>query len=215
MSSTLKGRIDWNLKVDKDGHRDYMVKWLCVTDDTADGPERVFFTPGLPAIGATWAYGNDTDAWAFRWPTASVTPVETKEPGNHWIVEHTFSTKPLSRCQDDSIENPLDEPDRLSGTFVKYTEEATVDRNGDAITSSSHEMIRGPMVEFDSNRPTVSIEKNILALPLSTFTPMIDSVNDATLWGLGARKVKLSNAKWKRVLYGTCTFYFIVTYDLI
>ena len=50
-------------------------------------------------------------------------------------------------------------------------------------------------------------------LPLETFTDMINTVNDATLWGLPKRTVKLSNVSWSRVLYGTCAFYFTVTYD--
>lgn len=213
MTMTLKGRIDWSMQRDKEGHRDYTIRWYCVSDDPLDGPERAFFTPGLPAIGSAWSFGNDSDAWAFCWPTTRVTPVNTKEPQTQWIVEQLFSTRPLSRCQDTSIEDPLSEPDRIGGSFVKYTKEVTKDRNGAALKSSSHEMLRGPIVEFDHNRPTVSIEKNLVTLPLATFAPMVDTVNDAVLWGLPARTIKLSNVSWQRKLYGTCTFYYVVSYE--
>ena len=69
------------------------------------------------------------------------------------------------------------------------------------------------MVEFDSNRPTVSIGMNLSVLPLSTFAPMVDTVNDAVLWGLPKRCVKLTNVSWSRQLYGTCTFYYTVNYE--
>jgi hypothetical protein len=206
MTATVKGRIDWSLQRDKDGHREYRLRSHVVTDDVEDGPERVYFAAGAPAIGAPWTFGNDNDAWAFCWPTATVTPIVTREPNNHWILENLFSTRPLNRCQDDAIESPLLEPDRVSGSFVKYTREALWDRFGNLILSSSHEQIRG--LERDANRPSVIIEQNEASLGLATFSEMIDTVNDATLWGLGERKIKLSNVSWERKLYGTCTFYY-------
>lgn len=213
MSSSVKGRLDWSLKRDADGHRDYSIEWLVGCTDVADGPLVVLSASGLPAIGATWVFGNDNDPWAFCLPTCNVKPVLTREPGVWWVVEQTFSTKPLKRCQTTSIENPLLEPAKLSGTFAKYTKEATKDRNGNPIKSSSHELIKGKAVEVDDSRPGVQVSLNSLTLPLSTIAPMIDTVNDAMLWGLVARKIKLSNAPWSRQLYGTCTFYYTITYE--
>src|SRR5690606_16805593 len=36
-----------------------------------------------------------------------------------------------------------------------------------------------------------------------------DKVNDATFWGLDARCVKLSQWKWSKQYYGTCTGYIV------
>lgn len=206
MTATYKGRIDWSLQRDKDGHRDYTLRGHVVTTDPEDGPERVYFASGAPAIGAPWTYGNDNDAWAFCWPTAKVTPIVTREPNFHWILENTFSTRPLNRCQDDSIESPVLEPQRVSGSFVKYVKEARWDRFGRLITSSSHETIRG--LDMDANRPSVIVEQNVSLLELDVFSAMVDTLNDADLWGLTPRKIKLSNVSWERRLYGTCTFYY-------
>jgi len=153
--------------------------------------------------------------WAFCKPTLVVSVHQEREgdPTKLWKVENTYSTKPSKRCQDESIEDPLLEPQKVSGGFVKYTEEATEDRNGVAIKSSSHEMFRGAQVEFDANRPTVRIEQNTARLGLATFTEMIDTVNDRTLWGLAARKIKLSNITWSRNLYGQCNFYFTRNFE--
>ncbi|MHC4709432.1 MAG: hypothetical protein ACYTA3_03165 [Planctomycetota bacterium] len=213
MGAFVEGRLDWNLNRDKDGHRTYKVKWLVQTTSTADGPSHALIASGLPAIGSSWNQGNDYDAWARCWPTMACRYITRNERGRWWEVEQTFTTKPLSRCQDTTIENPLNEPDRISGGFTKYTQEVTQDRNGDEIKNSAEEAFRGPQVEFDNNRPTVTIEKNVLTLDLATISEMVDTVNDATLWGLAARKVKLSNVSWSRELYGTCTFYYKISYE--
>jgi hypothetical protein len=213
MAGVLMEKVEWTLSRDKEGHREYKIKWLVRSTSTADGPLTIANTAGLPAVGSTWSFGNDLDSWAFCWPQWRIAPVLDAEVSEYWTVEQMFTTRPLQRCQDTDIENPLNEPDKISGGFTKYTVEATHDQSGDAILTSSLEQIRGSVVERDANRPTVTIGKNLLTLPLSTFAPMIDTVNDAGLWGLPARCVKLSNVSWQRNLYGTCTFYYTVNYE--
>lgn len=206
MTAEVKGRIDWSLNRDNDGHREYKIRFHVETTDPLDGPAVVYFATGAPAIGAPWAYGNDSDPWAFCYPGATVTPIITREPNKHWILENTFGTKPLRRCQTASIENPLSEPQKLSGSFVKYVREMQRYYTGDLILSSSHERIQG--LEIDAARASVVVEQNVSSLGLPTFTAMIDTLNDATLWGLPARRIKLSNISWERKLYGTCTYYY-------
>lgn len=212
MASTLLGRLDWHGGRNREGHREYTIKWL-IEAATSDGPVVIFNTSGLPAIGSTWSFGSDLDAWAFCTPDWKAKQILTKEPNNYWALEQKFSTIPLKRCQDSSIENPLNEPDRISGSFTKYTREALRNYDGTLIKTSSHEQIRGREVERDDNRPNVTIEKNLSSHPLSTYAPMIDTVNDASLWGLDKRMIKLSNVSWTRKLYGTCTFYYTVSYE--
>lgn len=210
--AVVKNMLNWSGGRDKEGHRHYEITWL-VYSTVLEGPEKVGGATGLAAIGSTWNFGSDLDAWALCQPTLKIKPVLKKEPGRWWEVQQTFSTKPRHRCQDTEIENPINEPPDISGGFVKYTREVTKDRNGDPVESSSHEMFRGQAVTFDDNRPTVSITLNVLSFPLGTFASMVDTLNDATLWGLGPRKIKLSNVSWERLLYGTCTFYYRLTYE--
>tara|TARA_R110000751_G_scaffold85890_1_gene171248 strand:+ start:40 stop:939 length:900 start_codon:yes stop_codon:yes gene_type:complete len=213
MTTSVEGRTSWSMTRDKEGHRTYKVKWLVKATSSSDGPAYALTSSGLAAIGSSWTQGNDVDTWAKCQPDVSCNFLTKNEQGYYWEVEQTFSTKPAKRCQDTSIESPLLEPDKISGGFSKYTEEIQKDKNDKRIQSSSHELYRGSMVEFDKNRPTVSISKNLTTLPLSTFAPMVDTLNDSTLWGLAKRKVKLSNVSWSRLLYGTCTFYYTVTYE--
>ena len=91
--------------------------------------------------------------------------------------------------------------------------EATHDRFEVALKSSSHERFRGKAVEIEDSRPTVRIGFNVLTLPLATLSEYMHAVNDATLWGLGPRKVKVARISWERKLYGVCTFYYTITYE--
>jgi len=196
---------------DKEGHRYYTVLHHVKTA-AGDGPAIVMDAAGLPLIGSSYLVDNDSDSWAFCSPERKVTPTRPQKIGEaptHWTVESKFTTKPSNRCQDTTIEDPLQEPDRLGGSFVKYTREVTKTRSGTPVTTFSHEPFTGPQVEFDHNRPTVYIEQNVADLELDVFSQMIDTLNDATLWGLSSRKIKLSNVSWSRVLFGVCSFYYV------
>jgi hypothetical protein len=206
MSASVKGRISWDLTRDNDGHRNYDLKMLVKCTSTSDGPNTVMSASGLPIIGSTWAYGNDNDPWAFCYPNLKVTPVNTGEPNIWWEVDQKFSTKPLSRCQDDTIEDPLQEPARISGSFARYQQEVERDRNSKLIKSSSHEVVRG--IEKDASRPNVVIEFNSSTLQLEVLASMIDTVNSEPMWGLDSRKIKLTTISWDRRVNGTCNFYF-------
>lgn len=214
MAATLVGLADWSCTRDRDGYKDFQAVWKIKTSDPEDGPGTVLACPGLPAIGSPWSFGNDTEPWVFCRPDATVRKLLQNDEKTHWWrVEQVFSNRPLRRCQTSSIENPLDEPPDISGSFVKYVREAAFDKDGKPFKNSAHERLRGKFLERDYNRHTISISMNILTLPLSLYAPMVDTVNDAPLWGLSPRMVKLSNVIWSRKLYGTCTYYYTVTYE--
>lgn len=223
MSAAVQGKqVTWGLLKDAEGHRTYIITHL-VKSDILDGPQVVMSAAGLPITGSIWNFDNDLDPWAFCLPALKVN-IHSEKKGQRnkfWMVENTFSTKPTERCQDESIEDPLLEPMRISGGFVKYTKEITKQRAnhsnpalaGKEIKSSSHEMFRGPQMEFDFNRATVRIGQNVASLGLEEFTEMIDTLNDDTLWGLDARKIKLSDVTWSRKVYGLCDFYYVRDFD--
>ena len=217
MSASVHGEgpITKALTRDTEGHRDYSVEHIVITTDPLDGPEIVLGASGLPVIGSLWNFGNDLDVWAFCYPDMKVTVYKKKEGDStiYWKVAQKFSTRPLNRCQDETIEDPLLQDQVISGSFVKYTQEVSKDRFGDVIKTSSHEFLHGPQVEFDFNRAAVRIEQNVATLELALITSMMDTVNDAMLWGLGARKIKLSEVSWERKWYGTCNIYYTRVFD--
>lgn len=214
MSSTVLGRIDWGVTRNEDGHRDYFVKWLVEADSTAAGPQTISFAPGLPQIGAQWAFGLDNDAWAFCSPAWTIAPfTNTQERSDLWVVTQPFTTRPLFRCQTQQIENPLLEPPRLSGSYVREVRRARVDRHGEIPRSISSEPVTGQDMDVPESRPTVHVEITQLNHNLDVITSMTNTLNDAPLWGLSPRKVFFSDVSWRRFMYGTCTFYFVMGLD--
>lgn len=216
-ATVIDGTIcEWDGERDDEGHRTWNVSHFVETTSSGDGPATVMQCSGLPQVGDTWAFGSDADVWAFCTPYMKVSAAPgVKKPGPffYWKVDQRFTTKPLWRCATTQIEDPLSEPQKISGSFTKYTKEAVRDRFGIAIRSSSHEPFHGQQVEFDFNRPTVKIEQNVISLDLPTIASMVDSVNDSTLWGCSARCVKLANVSWERKLYGTCTYYYTRSFE--
>lgn len=215
MSIVSVERYGWSGGRDEEGNRIYNLIHEVVTDDVNDGPLTVMLAPGLPFPGSFWLFGNEADGWAFCTPAMKIEGHSIKggEANIHWLVTQQFSTKSGARCQDTPIEDPLQEPQKVSGSFVKYTKEVTKNKDGDLLKTSSHELLRGPQMEFDHNRPTVHIEQNVLSLGLSTFAGLIDHVNDSNMWGLEPRHVKLSNASWERKVLGSCGFYYTRIFD--
>lgn len=199
---------------DAEGYRTYEVVHLVETLFT-DGPHAAMTAAGLPLIGTVWLFGTDLDIWAFCTPERRVTIHDEKEgdPNRWYEVTSKFSTRSMGDCEDLIQDDPLLMPQKVSGTFVKYTKEVTKDRHGNALKTTSHEVLRGPQMEFDHNRPTVRVEQNIAALGLNVFAEMVDTVNDRSLWGLGPRKIKLSNVTWERKRHSTCNFYYTRIFD--
>ena len=202
----------WSFERDDEGHRNYEISHLveCTGEDPIEGLASVAQTSGLPTIGSTWDFDGDIDVWAFCLPYMKITAHEEKEGEKPYIyrIDQKFTTKPYKRCQDTTIENPLLEPQKVSGTFEKYTREATMNKAGQPLLTSSKELHVGPKVEVDGNRPTVRIQQNVANLELGLMASMVGTVNDALLWDLPERCVKLSSASWERLVYGTCNFYY-------
>lgn len=213
MVTAVKGPINWNLGVEEEGHYTYTITHLVESDDPGDGPAIVSNTPGLPQPGDPWHFFNDFDDWVWCLPTMTVIPVVEVEKNLHWHVTQYFSSRLPDLCRTERYTDPLLEPDRISGTFTKYQEEARYDRFGNPITNSAHEALHGPAVEFDANRPTVRIEQNVADLELDVFSSMIDTVNDAPMWGLPERCIKLSNVTWEKHFRGDCDPYYTRALD--
>ena len=213
MALTNLGVYDWGGGRDIELHRNYWVKFLIETSDSSDGPQTLTYTPGLPAVGSTWVFGNDSDSYALCKPIVECETVVKKQQNFYWILKYEFSTRPWRTCATVEITNPLSQPDRINGSFVNYQEmvnkrrddTATGTAGGAPILSSSLEPI---YVQKDVDRPSVQITQTVLSLGLDVFSQMVNTLNDATLWGLPARCIKLRNVPWRRMVWGLCTYYY-------
>lgn len=217
----LLGPISRMADRDEIGHRQYTVNWRVRTFNTFDGPAYIMANWPLPAVGSVYnltAYypgDQDYDAWAFCTPEMNIAPhpqVTEGDPHFDWVVTQKWTTNPAWRCQTLPIENPLLEPINITGDFVHEQRTATVDRYGVSLKFPNHEPITGPQTEYKYSYPTISITFNSATLPLETYVLLVNKVNDATLWGLPPRTIRFIDAKWERLVYGTCTFYYRTTY---
>lgn len=217
MSASLwGGPVVWEGGRDDEGHRDYSITFMVKTTTRADGPETVMNCPGLPAVGTFWVLGNDSDVYATVTQYMKASLHQAKQgDGIWWTVEMKATTRPLKRCNDTSIENPVNEPTKISGSFMTEKREATKDRNGDPIRNSAYELIKGPGVEFDEGKPTVKISYNTATLDLPLLAEFMDPphVNDSTLWGLAARCIKVARIDWERKYWASCSVYYTLSME--
>lgn len=213
-----QGSYRWRMTRDEAGYREYQLG-IRVMAEPEDGPANVLRTPGLPVPGYPWAIRNDFDFWAWCRANCTVDPEadDDGEPTQVWGLGFTFSNKPPTpqnnRCHDQEITDPLLEPQKVSGGSTRFQKEAQYDRFGNPIINSAFELIRGPNVEFDANRPTVRIEQNVINLQLGLLASMVDSINDAPLWGLDQYRIKFSNYTWDRKYYKLCSIYYTRVLD--
>lgn len=207
MAAINLGPFAISFERDEEGYRVHSISFKVKSDDLDDLPRDLLATTGLPQTGDAWNFGNDSDAWSFCYPNVKATPLHPEEEAGYWWrFDYKFSNKPLKRCQTSSIEDPLLEPQKIGGSFVRYMKEAKKDRNGKAILSSSHERIQG--IQQNAGRHNVIVEQNVSSLGLATVAALENHLNDATLWGVSARRVLFASWSWERKLYGICTYYY-------
>lgn len=219
---------------DELGHRTYKIKTrvgctrFANSPHFRDGPANVMQTPGLPVPGAFWLINNDVDVWAWvRWDAVVTPEAPEGEPCQYYDVEQTASTKPVELCDESQVQDPLLIPMKVSGSFAKFHEEATeaLDcrvgagaslRVTTKVVSSAWEQLRGPAVEFDANREIIKIEQNVASLGRNVYGPMVNTVNNAPLWGAITRAVKLNCVSFERKFTGFCQVYYtrILEFDI-
>lgn len=215
MAGVIIGPLKWSGGRDDEGNRTYDVTWK-VQAQFGDGPATIMQTPGLYRVGSPWSLDGDVDVWAYCQPGMTVKPVYDDETCDLWTVEQKFSTKPMKRClgtSDNSILDPLLEPQKVSGESIDDKEEATQDRYGNLLVNSAWELMRGPSVEFSKSRHKIKIEQNVSTLQSELWGPMQNTLNDRPLWGYPARCVKLHHVSWERKYYGFCYKYFTRVFE--
>lgn len=194
---------------DPDGRRVYTVEYESKTNDSQDhaGVVVVDLISRVP-FGTPYSLGNESDPWAFaNWPKSC------KKRGKRstltvWSTLIDFSLLEVQRCSQLRIENPVDQPYKVSGSFVRAMKAVTEDRNGVPITNSSDEPVL-PAPEVRDSADTVVVEVNTATINLPLRAQMRDRVNNATLWGLAKRTVRLAQWTWLFGFYGLCAAYVI------
>jgi hypothetical protein len=215
------GPLATRFQRDEDGHRTYEIDWHVQTALYEHNIAHILanwplFGVGHPyQLAALWPESIGVDTWAFLTPTLNIAPhpdVAEYSKCRDWVVTQVWTTKHSWRCNVFPVENPLLEPVHLTGDFVHETREMTVDKDGKPLRFPNFEPITGPLTENRISYPTLSITFNSAGLPITTYTLLMNNVNDAVLWGLPPRCVRFVDAKWERKVYGRCGYYFTITY---
>jgi hypothetical protein len=195
---------------DEDGHVTVTVKYKVRGTPGVDGPHnarncQTLPQPGSPYVISRFSGEYDLCCWCRR--TTDVEPAPETKPGERpefWYVTKVFSSKPTAdgkdRCADSAYCDPTEEPQKIRIRHSDYTEEASYDRFGRRILSSSHEPIHGPNNEWVFTRTTVSITQNVTndQHSISLIEQMKDTVNALPLWGLPPRTIKFKPGDTER-----------------
>lgn len=197
MTTRLHGIIEQTGSWDEEGYRHYEVTYLVQSNSKFDGPSAVSVTSGLPLPGSLYLIGNDNDPWAWCRPSRRIQKHQDNQGDSlWWTVGVRFSNKPPESRQGNQRDpsqgqqNPLLEPFKISISSLKDRENATHDRFGRANMTSSHELLKGPQLEFDISRARVRIEQNVIDAQTDLLAALEDHLNDRNLWGLPPRCVK-------------------------
>lgn len=211
MSLTILGFHTIKSRVTNEGHREYDVSYRVQSSDASiHGPYDLLTLNGIPRVGDPWNVYGSIDNWAYCQPQREVVPVQGQpedEKTKFWDVVCKYSTKPNPRCQELNFTSPLQEPMKVKISSGKRTAEATQDRHGLPIRNSAHELIKGPIIEFDEGLLTVEIEQNVAEAELELLTLCFNRVNSYYLWGMPPRSIRLTGITAERSVYGRCNYY--------
>ncbi len=218
MSFAIVGPLEWSMSRDAEGYRTYKLNTLVQSNNYADGPTNALLTPGMASPGAPWIYGNDVDMWVWCRQDATIEPVLQGEPNRHFKITQTFSNKPIPDSQQRPnsaapTENPLMEPSKISGSFTRRTEEATVNQYGFLVLNSAFEQMRGTQMEFDISVQTIKIEQNLAVMNVAFHEYFMNALNSDVLWGFGPRCIKIMGITWDKKYHGIASYYYTRTIE--
>lgn len=194
--------------IDDEGHQDYTVDYHVKTNSVNDGPYVAINATGVARWGDAYSYGSESNAYAF---CRRLRADYAKYPDDrlNWIVQAYYTTKPYGGYSGSRggeltstglFQSPLDEPWKISGSYVRLTRVTDRDRNGDAITNSAHEP---KVAEVPYGHDTLRLEGPSATLSLSTRAQAMFAVNSATIWGLTARQLMMTSWTYDIRYYGT------------
>lgn len=203
MSENIAEPLTSSVQADQEGHRTYQSVYQVNFSDRYNGPVSASLAPGLPSPGSFYVWGNDidTEAYAWRRPSASLT-TDTQSARKLWRITCTHSTRPQPRCTDAQL-TPLDEPPKMGGSFVEGRQLLIIDADGrDVVNTAGDPFV--PALEYEEYDDTAWITFNSATIDLAARAQYVGTVNDATFWGLAARSVKLKAWNWELGYYGQC-----------
>ena len=220
MAAFKEGGPLWiELERDERFHRVYKIAHRVRVEDfgpsdsdigVVEGPWVALNCPELPQPGDSYLMEDESDSWVYCLPNATVKRQADQTPDSpvqFYTVEQQFTSRAIERRIQQNREDPLLEHDVFSFSSTKFTEEAVNDRFGSRIQYSSHEAIRGPQNEWDMGRLTIKVEHISATLDLESIGSLMNTLNDAPIWGCPTRTLKLSDCVVSQLFWAFSTYY--------
>ena len=205
--------------VDAEGTTTYTNVYHVYTDDkddaanTARGSAAVAL--GLPDYNDSWAWGNDSNAYALaKTRNAVLSEISDNTPYyRKWTVTIGYTTAGQSRDpaggggsgsgSEEGVQDPLQEPWKLSGSYIQTTRRTSVDKNGANVTNSADEPI---LFDVPSGYDSLIMTGNTATLSLTTRARSVTKCNSTAMWGLAIRQVYLNQWSWDIAYRGTTPY---------
>jgi hypothetical protein len=153
-------------------------EWLAVCDSRFDEESTILaygYANGILPVPFANVLGSNP--LLLCW---TVSPKQDKKSPLHWVVTASYSTQYLSKQEKDeqNYPNPVDRPAKFTWSSAKYNKPMVKDINGSMIVNSAGDPF-DPPAEADRSRWTVSITKNVYAVP-SIIIDYTDAINSGS-----------------------------------
>lgn len=189
--------IKTQISIDREFNRTYTSTYQVLTEHT-DGPMTVLNSSGVPSRYGVYVWGRDIDVWAYLHSITATPEGEDVGDGTgsgryrKWNVNATHSSKSDARDGQQNRDNPIFEPAKVRGSFIKNTVQAYRDRNNKPIVNTAKEPILPPF-QKESSLDSLHITFNTPTINLGLRSSYRDSVNSNSMWGLIRRQIKMAS----------------------
>lgn len=202
-------RIKTTLKIDSSFKRSYTTVYEIYADES-DGTFEVINADGIPAFGSWYKQPNGLiDYGAFcNGANLHDNPVKAKVGGQNkvkWTMTVTHGASSSKKEPARRRESPLDEPPVVSGSFVKYMEQALRDKDGNPILNTATEAFDPPFEE-EKSYDDLRIQLNTANIDLGFRAGFSNAVNSKPMWGLKKRQIKLDSWRYNVVWFGDLNY---------
>ncbi|HEV7281058.1 MAG TPA: hypothetical protein VGN57_12710 [Pirellulaceae bacterium] len=194
--------------------REYTTVWRVYTNDINDQAQTVCDSVYLPAYGAPYSFGYDF--YSYSTLTDKSADLEDEESSfKVWLVTCKYSTEEKEKCSEDTIENPLQEPPKVSYGKQNITEAVQKDKNDKPILNKAGEPFE-QAVERTLSLRTISITRNESSFDEENAADFENTVNSSSIWGKEKGTVLCESITAEGPnYYGSCLKYWTVTYEFV
>ena len=174
------------------GDLEVSITWVVTTDDPNDGPLTVLAAPGLPAMHAHYAIGNDVNT---SLTVRERNPNRTANNRQVWEVECVYSSR--TDTADFADPNPFARPPQVSWTTQPFQAVAKYDLYGTPLTNVINEEFDPPYMA-DDMRLTLSYTRNEATNDIPFIFSYRNTVNSDQFAGFAPGEAKMAGIEASR-----------------